>query len=81
MINLFGRGFVIVILTATNVYQIAHGHYPGAFVCGMAISCVWWTNAKTSGRSDVPFAGFWYGLGAGCGTLAGMLLMRWMYGG
>lgn len=74
------RGFSIVVLTAMNVYQVAHEHYTGAFVVGTLISVVWWGNARTSGREDVPFAAVWYGLGAGCGTVTGMALMRWYYG-
>lgn len=79
-LRLAARGFVIVILTATNVYQIAHEHYIGAFVIGALISVVWFGNAKNAGRSDVAGAAWWYGLGAGLGTIAGMALMRAIYG-
>jgi hypothetical protein len=74
------RGFTIVVLTAANVYQVAHAHYLGAFVVGMAISIVWYSNAKTTARSDVPYAGLLYGLGAGIGTITGMFVMRMIYG-
>lgn len=74
------RGFLIVLLTAANIYQIAHKHYAGMFVVGMAISIVWWANAKTSSVTTVPGARYWYGVGAGCGTVAGTALMAWWYG-
>jgi hypothetical protein len=79
-LRLTARGFVIVILTATNVYQIAHEHYAGAFVVGTLISVVWFTNAKSAGHSEVPCAKWWYGIGAGLGTIAGMSAMQWWYG-
>jgi hypothetical protein len=79
-LRLAWRGFVIVILTATNVFQIAHEHYLGAFLVGTLISVVWFGNAKRAGHSDVRHAAWWYGLGAGLGTVAGMALMRLVYG-
>ncbi len=79
-VGLMWRGFSIVVLTAANVYQIAHAHYLGAFVCGMGISVVWWGNAKRSGYDVIPYSGIWYGLGAGIGTITGMALMRAIYG-
>ena len=80
-LRIFCRGFLIVFLTATNVYQVAHQHLFGGFVVGVLISVVWWGNARTSGRSDLPGAGLCYGLGAGAGTLAGMLISTLFYGG
>jgi hypothetical protein len=73
------RGFTIVMLTAANVYQVAHAHYLGAFVVGMAISAVWWSNAQAS-VSKVPYGAVLYGFGAGCGTVTGIAVMRWLYG-
>lgn len=79
-LQLASRGFIIVYLTAANVYQMAHEHWIGMFVCGALISIVWWDNAKTSARSTVPYARGWYGLGAGLGTVAGVASMAWWYG-
>ena len=79
-VGLAWRGFSIVVLTAANVYQIAHAHYLGAFFIGAGISYVWWGNARRSGHDDVPHAALWYGLGAGVGTITGMALMRLLYG-
>ena len=80
-LRIFGRGFLIVFLTATNGYQIPHQHYFGGTVVGVMISYVWWGNARTSGRSDLPHAGLCYSLGAGAGTLVGMVLSGMFYGG
>jgi hypothetical protein len=77
----FGRGFLIVMLTATNAYQIVNKHYVGAFLVGTSISLVWWSNARTSARSGLPWAGLAYGLGAGTGTVTGMALATVLYGG
>lgn len=77
---IFLRGFVIVTLTAANVGQIARGHYGGAFLGGTAISFVWWGNSRGAAHSDVWCARECYAAGAGCGTLFGMLLVRWAYG-
>ena len=63
------RGFCLVFLVATNTVQVSHEHYEGAFVVGFVISWLWW---KNSHKQDVPGAGVAYGLGAACGTVAGM---------
>lgn len=79
-LRLSGRGFVYVFLTAANVYQIAHQHYAGMFVMGTLISALWWGNARHSSQATVPYAGLWYGLGAGLGTVCGTAIMAWWYG-
>lgn len=79
-VAIFLRGFLIVTLTAANVAQIARGHYGGAFLGGTAISFVWWGNSRGAARSKARFARECYALGAGFGTLCGMLLVRWFYG-
>lgn len=73
------RGFLIVMLTASNVAQISGGHYVGAFLNGAAISFVWWTNSRTASLSNIPRARELYALGAGLGTVAGMLLVENLY--
>lgn len=75
-LRLFLRGFLIVCLTAMNVSEIAGGHYLAAFIVGFGISFVWWFNARNAARSDIRFAGTTYALGAGVGTVTGMLLSR-----
>ena len=78
--QVFGRGFLIVTLTSLNVFQVSHRHWIGGFCVGVLISVVWWSNARRSARSDLPLIGFCYGLGAGAGTVAGMVLSALLYG-
>lgn len=80
-LRLFLRGFVLVFLTACNVYQVSHQHYLGGFLVGWLISFCWWGNARSSGRNDaVRWAGAYYATGAGCGTVAGLFVMTQLYG-
>ena len=74
-LRLFLRGFVLVALTAMNVRQVSQGHYHGAFIVGGLISLVWWQNSSKH-RPDVKGAGVAYALGAACGTVAGMMVIR-----
>lgn len=74
--RLFGRGFLIVCLTAMNVRQISAGNYGHAFVVGFGISLVWWFNSRNAARSELPLAGWVYAIGAGVGTITGMVLTR-----
>ena len=67
-------------LTATNISQVAAHHYLGAFVVGVAISWVWWRNSHGAAHDDAPQARECYAFGAGCGTVAGMMLMQYWYG-
>ena len=72
------RGWLIVFLTAANIAQVSAHHYPGAFLCGGAISIVWWWNSSAK-REQIPGAAFTYGLGAALGTISGMALTQWWY--
>lgn len=81
VIRLVWRGFSIVCLTSSNVYQVSHGHYLGAFINGFLISYVWWLNSRASGRSDhIRYSEIWYGTGAALGTVTGMTIAAWWYG-
>jgi hypothetical protein len=71
----------IVLLTAMNVGQISGGHYLGAFVTGASISWVWWSNAHRAAHTSVRGAQHAYALGAACGTVTGMWIIRLIYGG
>jgi hypothetical protein len=79
-LKVFGRGFLIVSLTASNVAQIAAHHYAGGFLIGMAISVVWWGNAHRAAEDNDPWLRWCYGLGAGAGTVFGMGLVKLVYG-
>lgn len=70
-----GRGFLIVTLVAWNVVNVASHQYGWALVTGTLVSVVWWQNASiVSEAKKHPRASWWYGLGAGLGTIAGMYL-------
>jgi hypothetical protein len=77
---IFLRGFTIVALTATNVGQVAGQHWVGAFMVGFAISFVWFANSRCAARTDAVGARECYALGAACGTVAGMLAVKVVYG-
>jgi Na+(H+)/acetate symporter ActP len=67
-----------VVLVSVNTYQIAHKHYFGVFLVGTAISIVWAWNVKR-----IVF-GTWpdrliYALGAGIGSLSGLLISAIIY--
>jgi len=77
-IALFFTGFVQVVFVAVNTWQIAHQQKIdlklfSIFFVGFMISFVWSFNVKR-----VAFGGWsdriWYALGAGCGTIAGVLI-------
>lgn len=75
-LRLFFRGWLIVTLTAANVVQISARHYGPAIVVGFLISLVWWHNSRNAARSDLPWSGVVYALGAALGTASGMILAR-----
>lgn len=74
------RGWLIVTLTATNVGAVAGMHWGLAFVGGTAISFVWWSNARNAAASSEQWAREAYAIGAGLGTVTGMLIVRVLYG-
>jgi hypothetical protein len=75
MIRLFLRAFVLVTMVSMNTRQIANGRYGAAFLVGLVISWIWWSNTSKD-RPDFKGAGLVYGVGAACGTVAGMWLGR-----
>jgi hypothetical protein len=78
--GIFGRGFMVVALVASNTAQVAGGHMAGAGVVGFAISYLWFSNARVAGRTDLRYAREWYAAGAAAGTVFGMFVMRVIYG-
>ena len=79
-LGVFWRGLLIVTLTASNVAQIAGGHWLGAFVNGAAISWVWFSNARVAANSHARYGRECYALGAGIGTIFGMWIIQRVYG-
>lgn len=73
------RGWLIVTLTSLNTGQIAGRHWAGAGLVGFGISWVWWRNAQSAARKDLPWIGETYALGAAMGTLTGMAIHAWLY--
>lgn len=80
LLTVFSRGFTIVFLVSVNTIQISGHHFLGGFLVGGLISWCWWSNAHAAGLHDRPYAAHTYALGAACGTLSGMFLMRLIYG-
>ena len=76
MIGLFLRAYLHVLLVAANVTHIATGRYEWAFATGFLISFVWWINTRSANRLEGSLSHFVYSLGAGLGTVSGMLLGR-----
>jgi len=67
-----------VILVSLNTYQIAHKHYVGVFIVGTMISIVWAWNVKKIAFGTWPDR-LVYALGAGIGSLSGLLLSTLIY--
>ena len=72
------RGFWLVFLTASNVWQVSHDHYVGALIGGFLISATWWSNSHAA-KEHVPGGALAYGVGAALGTACGMWLTSWWY--
>lgn len=78
--RLFARGFLMVFLVSANTYFISHFDLVAAGVVGTTISVIWFSNARTAGRSELPGAAIVYGLGAGVGTMVGMSVAKTVLG-
>lgn len=61
-----------------NTYQIAHKHYLGVFLVGTSISIVWAWNVKRIAFGTWPDR-LIYALGAGIGSLSGLLISALIY--
>lgn len=72
------RGFWLVFLTASNVWQVSHSHYSGALLGGFLISFTWWSNSHAA-KTDVRGGALAYAAGAAVGTVSGMRLTSWWY--
>lgn len=77
---LWWRAFGVVSLTALNVTQVSLGYYLAAFFTGGTLSFVWWMNTRTAVNSTVKGGQMAYAVGAGCGTVFGMFLGRFLGG-
>lgn len=70
--RVFARAFVQVALVAANTRFVAAGAASTAFATGFVLSWVWWGNTRSAAHHEHPWARAVYGLGAACGTVAGM---------
>lgn len=77
--RIFLMGILQVFLVAANVRQVAEGRLLGAFLVGCGISGVWAYNVHHIAISGVQ-DGLLYALGAGLGTVLGIVTTRWWYG-
>ena len=75
---LFGRACCQVALVSANVVYLSQGRLGWAFVTGVAISYLWFHNARSATQARIPGADVIYALGAGCGTIAGAWLSRFV---
>ncbi len=72
--TIFGRAFTQVSLVAWNVINLSQQDYLMAFVSGTLVSYVWWMNSRAAALTQAVYGQHAYALGAGCGTLFGMVL-------
>lgn len=75
LLPLFLTGFVQVTLVAANTYCVVHEHYAATLTVGFGISFVWTINVKKVAFGSWPER-IAYALGAGCGSLAGLLTAK-----
>ena len=67
------RGFIIVSLVSLNTRLLSDGRWVAVLV-SIALSTVWWINARSASRVDGWKAACAYGVGAGCGSALGLWL-------
>ncbi len=80
-LELFLRGLVMPGLVALNVLALTAGAWPLVFVTSFGISFVWAGSVKGIASSVSDFgAKASYALGAGCGSVLGMAVGRWLAG-
>jgi hypothetical protein len=57
-----------------NVVMISQHRFLMAFLTGTLLSYIWWMNTKTAVKAEGRVPQVTYALGAGCGTITGMIL-------
>jgi len=77
-LRLYGRALLQVTLVAWNVRNVSHAAYLSAFLTGSALSFVWWANSRSAAHDTGEYARLVYALGAGTGTVLGMVLGGWV---
>jgi hypothetical protein len=75
--ELYCRGVLYVSLQAGVVSAIAAFNLPLAFGCGFLVSLVWTGNVQAQ-TATTRLDRIVYSLGAGSGTVLGMVVGRWL---
>ena len=77
--ELFGRGFVMPCLVTANAVAAVGGKVFAVLVLGFAISWVWSGSVRAlASACSEPADRFSYALGAGFGSVLGMVIGRWI---
>ena len=76
-LGLFLRGLCYVALVACNTAVIAACNVPLAFLVGGLVSYTWTGNVQAQGTANQGDR-LAYTLGAGTGTVLGMVIGRWL---
>jgi hypothetical protein len=77
--ELFGRGFVMPCLVTANAVAAVGGKWPAVLVLGFTISWVWSGSVRAlAAACSEPSDRFSYALGAGFGSVLGMVIGRWL---
>ena len=77
--ELFGRGFVMPCLVTCNAVAAVRGTWPVVLVLGFAISWIWSGSVRAlAAACSEPADRLSYALGAGCGSVLGMVAGRWV---
>lgn len=71
--KLFITGFTQVFFVAINTFFISKAIYSGVLICGFLISFIWSWNVKKVAFGTLKDR-LWYSLGAGIGSLIGLIV-------
>jgi hypothetical protein len=77
--KLFTTGFLQVFFVAVNTFFISKGYAMGVFTCGFLISFIWSYNVKKVSIGTMKER-VQYSLGAGFGSLIGMVVSNLIFG-
>lgn len=77
--ELFGRGFVMPGLVTWNAVAAQKGSWPVVLLLGFVISLVWSGSVRgIASACATPADRFSYALGAGFGSVIGMVAGKWL---
>lgn len=73
-----------LLVSAQTVTISSYGRLGGtwrigmAFLISLAISSLWWSNARNAATSDVSAGRYWYAFGCATGSITGLVSMSWL---